>query len=120
ARYVWVDSWALERGLQRLQAALESDAEPAALDTLEQQLCSLYPGHFLPGETAAWAVERRERLRNRFLLSLEKLGAHHEARRDGSRALRCYQRGLDIEPLSETLHYRLMRCQRALGPVSFS
>jgi LuxR family maltose regulon positive regulatory protein len=115
ARYVWVDSWALERALQRLQAALGCDAEPAALDTLERQLCSLYPGHFLPGETAAWAVERRERLRNRFLLSLEKLGTHHEARCDGPRALRCYQHGVDIEPLSETLCYRLMCCHRALG-----
>ena len=113
ARYVWVDSWAVERALQRLEAALQSDAAPATLDSLERQLCSLYPGDFLSGDAAAWAVERRERLRNRFLLSLEKLGAHHEARRDGSRALRCYQRGLDIEPLSETLHYRLTVVKRA-------
>jgi len=116
ARYVWVDARAVERALQRLETGLRSDAtSPAELDCLERRLCSLYPGHFLPGEAGAWALEPRERLRGRFLRALEKLGAHHEARRDAPRALRCYQSGLDIEPRSETLHSRLMSCHRSLG-----
>ncbi len=115
ARYVWLDARAVERVLQRLEAALQSGAAPLELDVLERQLGSLYTGHFLPGETEAWALERRERLRNGFLRALEKLGTHYEARGDRVRAARCYQSGLEVEPLSETLYYRLICCYRSLG-----
>jgi DNA-binding SARP family transcriptional activator len=115
ARYAWVDGWAVERALQRLEAALQSGAAPSELDGLERQLCALYAGPFLAGETEAWTLARRERLRSRFLRALEQLGLRHEASGDWSRALRCHQSGLEIEPLAETLYYRLICCHRSLG-----
>jgi ATP/maltotriose-dependent transcriptional regulator MalT/DNA-binding SARP family transcriptional activator len=114
-RFVFVDAWAVERVLQRLETALQSAAAPAGLDALERKLGSLYAGHFLVEETGGWALERRERLRSRVLRALEQLGGHHEARGDWSRALRCHRTGLEIEPLAESLYYRLICCHRSLG-----
>ncbi|HEX6265440.1 MAG TPA: BTAD domain-containing putative transcriptional regulator [Burkholderiales bacterium] len=116
ARYVWVDSWALERALQVLERDLSTPGCPAAaLDGLEQHLQALYAGHFLAAESGSWALAQRERLRSRFLQGLEQLGRRHEARSDWTRAVRCYRRGLEVEPLAEGLYYRLMCCYRSLG-----
>jgi DNA-binding SARP family transcriptional activator len=115
ARYVWVDSWALERALQVLERDLSTPGCPAAaLDGLEQRLQALYAGHFLAAESGSWALAQRERLRSRFLQGLEQLGRRHEARSDWTRAVRCYRRGLEVEPLAEGLYYRLMCCYRSL------
>jgi len=114
-RFVWVDAEAAERVLQRLEAALQSSAAPSEIDALERQLWSVYAGPFLAGEPATWAVERRDRLHGRVLRAIEQLGAHHEARGDLSRAARCYENALEIDPDAETLYCRLIRCHRALG-----
>lgn len=112
APFVWVDSWTLERSVDALRSALENSR--AALVDLERGVHALYRGHFLPQETAPWALARREQLRSRFLHTLEHLGRHYEERADWNHAIRSYQRGLEIEPLAETLYYRLMCCYRSL------
>src|SRR5262249_427766 len=65
ARAVWVDSRALEHVLGRIEAALGSGEAAGALDALERRLYALYSGEFLAGETGAWAIAPRERLRER-------------------------------------------------------
>lgn len=114
-RYAWTDVRAIDGVLKRVEMALRSGAAPPELDALERQLHSLYAGPFLAGETGAWAVAHRVRLRSRLLRALQHLGAQHESRRDWTAALRCYERGLDVEPLAETLHCRLISCHRSLG-----
>jgi DNA-binding SARP family transcriptional activator len=115
-RYGWVDSRALERLLERADAALQAPASaPSLLEGLAQELFALYGGHFLAEEGAPWALPLRERLRSRFLRTLEQLGRHWEAGAAWEQAVRCYQRGLEAEPLAETLYYRLMCCYQRLG-----
>jgi LuxR family transcriptional regulator, maltose regulon positive regulatory protein len=74
----------------------------------------LYAGHFLAQETASWALPLRERLRSRYLRAIEELGRRFESLHDSAGAVRCYQRGLEVEPAAEALYLRLMCCHQAL------
>jgi DNA-binding SARP family transcriptional activator len=110
-----VDVWDLERLLDDTDDALRARLlVPAELDDRLRRLCALYAGHFLAQETAPWALPLRERLRSRFLRAIEELGRRFESEHDGAGAVRCYQRGLEVEPAAEALYLRLMRCHQAL------
>jgi DNA-binding SARP family transcriptional activator len=111
-----VDVQDLEPLLDEMDGALRA-ATPrlADLEAWAGRLCALYAGHFLGQDTESWALPLRERLRSRFLRTLEALGQGLEAQHDGAGALRCYQRGLELEPLAESLYLRLMHCHQALG-----
>lgn len=110
-RCCWVDAWALERQL----AALER-AAPEALSRGAERLLDLYRGPFL-GDDAdhAWALSARERLRSKFLRALESVGMALGKAGDHEAAMRCFRRGLDVDPLAESFYRCLMRCCLALG-----
>ncbi len=100
ATLVWVDAFAFER---------------LAAEDGEQAL-ALYRGAFLPNDDdEAWTVTARERLRARFVRLVETLGARHEAAGDGARAMDCYRRGIEADPLAETFYQGQMRCLAAAG-----
>ncbi|TFZ05794.1 hypothetical protein EZ313_03815 [Ramlibacter henchirensis] len=111
-----VDVRALERLLDTTDEELRGRAlAPAELDERLRRLCTLYAGHFLAQESGPWALPLRERLRSRFLRTIEELGRAFEGRQDSTGAVRCYQRGLEVEPTAETLYLRLMCCHQAVG-----
>jgi len=99
SRYVWVDASALEHAL-----AGPSDfvGKPHAL--------SLYRGPFLGRDAPAWALPMRERLRSMLLRAIESAGRLHEERGQIENAIECYRRGIETDPLAETLYRRLMLC----------
>lgn len=99
-RYVWVDAWAFERELTR------AEHEPEVLE----RAVALYRGAFLDRDTTTWVLPMRERLRSMFLRAVEQLGARHEDRGHLAAAIECYRRGIEADPLAETLYYRLMLC----------
>jgi LuxR family transcriptional regulator, maltose regulon positive regulatory protein len=110
-----VDVWDLERLLDDTDDALRARVlTPTELDDRVRRLCALYAGHFLAQETASWALPLRERLRSRFLRAIEELGRRFESQHDNAGAVRCYQRGLEVEPAAEALYLRLMCCHQAL------
>ena len=81
-----------------------------------RRACAMYAGTFLPGDCdAAWAVQRRERLRGRFVRLVEQVGAGAEADSAWDEAIAWYRQGLEADELAETFHQGLMRCFRALG-----
>lgn len=81
-----------------------------------RRACALYAGMFLPGDCeASWAVQRRERLRARFVRLVEQVGTASEADSDWDDAIAWYGRGLEADELAETFHLGLMRCYRAQG-----
>lgn len=113
---VWVDSFGIERLFQDIDASLaEAATETPLVDRFTSRLLAAYPGHFLPEESGAWAIRRRERLRNRLLNTLQELARCFEVREAWDAAMRCYRRALEIEPLMENLWYRLMLCHKQLG-----
>ncbi|HUQ73835.1 MAG TPA: BTAD domain-containing putative transcriptional regulator [Burkholderiales bacterium] len=113
--HTWLDTAQFDDTVLDIEEHLAACAPAAKLDALEQDLHALYAGPFLPGETAAWAVAARTRLRRRFLQVVEQLGGHYEAAADWTRALSCYRKGLDAEPIAESLYLRVMCCHRSLG-----
>ena len=111
ARRVWVDTWAFERLVERLD---RGGAREPRHDTIDA-LLRLYPGHFLADDDAPWASSARDRLRGKFLRALGLLGDLSEAAGDWEEAVRMYQRGIELEELSEEPYRRLIVAYRALG-----
>jgi LuxR family transcriptional regulator, maltose regulon positive regulatory protein len=114
-RYVWVDFWALEHLLDQIDGGLQGAKDAERLKHLSDKAAALYCGDFLPGLTEPWCVSQRERLRNKFLRQLAALGRHWEQAGDGLQAIRCYQQGIEIDPLSEAYYQQLMLAYRDAG-----
>jgi DNA-binding SARP family transcriptional activator len=105
AAFCWVDAWAFERAMGRKEAQA-ADLERAV---------ALYHGQFLDADDAAWIVSPRERLRDKFLRGVERLGASFEASNDWAGAVDCYRHGISIDDLTEEFYRRLMLCHERLG-----
>jgi ATP/maltotriose-dependent transcriptional regulator MalT/DNA-binding SARP family transcriptional activator len=100
---VWVDAWALERGL-----ASTSPAE--VLEAL-----SLYQGAFLAeDEGESWSVAMRERLRGKFVHAVANHASRLETAQLHEEAIAWYLRGLDADSVVEPFYQGLMRCYHRL------
>lgn len=99
ARYLWADCLAFDRAAHHPQLADRG--------TLQRTL-NRYRGAFLQGESAPWAVAFRERLRAQYMRMAERLGSQLEREGDGSAAIDCYLRAIEVEPLAEALYRHLM------------
>ena len=119
---VWVDVWAFERAVNHAERLLGSFDQPQAMYELERsenRILSLYQGAFLEREaTRTWTLSLRERLRSKLLRHITEAGRVWETAGKWDRATRYYQKGLEIDPLLETLHQRLMCCFRHTGRVA--
>ena len=117
----WVDAWAYERLLGRLDELIKppvaTDAESTrAITHFATRVSALYRGPFLGGETdAAWAIAPRERLLSKFLCQLGALGRYWESAGEWGRAAQTYQKAIDASNLTEENYQRLMLVYRALG-----
>jgi ATP/maltotriose-dependent transcriptional regulator MalT/DNA-binding SARP family transcriptional activator len=112
ARCCWVDAWAIERLLGQAEKAWNRGArrdEPAGARLTEQAL-ALYRGAFLPEEDEPWTIQLRERLRNRLLRGVERLGHHLEEKGRWREAADRYQKALEVDPFVEEFYQRLMIC----------
>jgi DNA-binding SARP family transcriptional activator len=99
---IWVDAFAFER-----LTDVESTYEP---------VLALYSGTFLPADEAEpWTATMRERLRARFVSLSEKAGLRLESSGRLALAIECYRRGIETDPLAETLYQGLMRCYAMQG-----
>jgi ATP/maltotriose-dependent transcriptional regulator MalT/DNA-binding SARP family transcriptional activator len=105
AAICWVDAWAFERALGR--------KETHAVEL--ERAVALYHGPFLGADGEAWILSPRERLRDKFLRGVERLGASFEAGNDWAGAVDCYRHGVSIDDLTEEFYRRLMLCHQRLG-----
>jgi DNA-binding SARP family transcriptional activator len=114
ARYCWVDVWAFERLLGKMQRIRSRDTtgrEAYKLDELMQRILTLYQDHFLAKEeVTSWSVSMRERLRSKFIHGLLDLGRYWELHAFWDKAMQCYQRGLEVDDLIEVFYQRFMLC----------
>lgn len=118
----WVDVWAFERAVNHAERLLNRLDEPGVVKELarcEERLLSLYQGAFLEREaTQSWTLSLRERLRSKLLRHIIETGRAWEANSEWDRAIRYYHKGLEIDPLIETLYQRLMLCYRGTGRIA--
>jgi DNA-binding SARP family transcriptional activator len=106
----WLDVAAFEEALARAEAE-PPDSELAALrDAVE-----LYVGDLLAGWYDEWLLADRERLRQRYLATLERLIALHETRGEHLQAIQDAERLLRHDPLHEESYRLLMRLYDARG-----
>jgi two-component SAPR family response regulator len=109
-RQVWVDMWAFESELRAASVEDRSPGERLA------RLCELYSGHFLAQEIEkAWAVEKREILRERFVRAIGESARSYEKRGLWQEAAGVYQIGFEADSLAEEFHRGLIMCHRQLG-----
>jgi two-component SAPR family response regulator len=112
----WVDVWSFEQVVNYAEDLLVRLDEPGVgrqLVRCEERLFGLYQGAFLEREAIQpWALTLRERLRSKLLRHVAGAGKAWEAAGDWDRAIRYYQKGLEVDPLIEELYRRLMFCFR--------
>jgi DNA-binding SARP family transcriptional activator len=115
----WVDAWSFERLLNHSERLLARATNPAITRQLarcDERILNLYQGAFLEREAAQpWTLTLRERLRSKLLRYMQEAGRVWESSGEPDKAIRFYNRGLEIDPLTEQLYQRLMICYRELG-----
>lgn len=118
-RLCWVDVWAFERVVGQAGAGRNRGApdpgDPKIGETAELAI-ALYRGMFLPGETfCPQIITCRERLRSKFLRTVLRAGRRWENAGEWETALTFYQKGLEVDPLSEGLCRSLISCHLRIG-----
>jgi ATP/maltotriose-dependent transcriptional regulator MalT/DNA-binding SARP family transcriptional activator len=123
-RYCWVDAWAFERIFEQIEAESErigedetgeSGEDEEVLQLIEKGI-NLYQGHFLADESEEfWMTSYRERLRNKYLLLITRLGNYLQETEQWEKAVKNYQRALEVDNLAEDFYQHLMICYRHLG-----
>lgn len=113
-RYVHTDVWAFQERLRAARQRAEMQDETGARRLTEEALAH-YHGPFLVGEEHTWLFPLREQLAARFVAGLQTLAEDALRHGDHRQAETWYQRGLELEPLSERLYRGLIRCHLAAG-----
>jgi DNA-binding SARP family transcriptional activator len=116
----WIDVWELVDLLEKVEAAWKSSVPSAVLPTevlrLSEKAINLYRGHFLPGDsTNAWVLSCRERLRSKFLRLITRLGCYWEENHKWNAAIELFQKGLEVDALTEEFYRHLMFCHKEMG-----
>ncbi len=119
SRRCWVDAFAFESLLARIDAASHSGAVcPDGTKTADvaREAVALYRGPFLAGDPShPWITAVRERLRSKFLRAVAFLGGCLETEGKWKEAIACYRKGLEVDDLAEGFYQRLMICHQRAG-----
>lgn len=119
-RTCWVDAAACEQYIDAAENIIGAgDAQKGKIERYTAAVLHLYKGRFLAGTNLpSWAMSFRDRLHDRFLHFIERLGMYYEERSDINRALRVYRKGLETDDQVELFYQRLMGIYKSLGRTS--
>ncbi len=117
SRDCWVDCWAVDRLMRRMDAKLKSaESNDAEVENLSKRIERIYQGAFLGSDTpTAWSLSLRERLRSRYLRYITDTGRYWERAGQHVRAIECYRKGLETDNLMENFYRQLMHCHLQIG-----
>ena len=117
--YCWVDAWAFESLCNKAEGFWKSGKTEEELNKAVEMSCkaiALYRGSFFSSlSDEPWTLISRDRLRNKYLNLTGKLAAHWQRCQFMDRALECYQRCIEEEPIDEEPYFNLMVYYRQLG-----
>lgn len=117
-RYCWVDAWAFERLLGKVdgewERGLRHENGKQVINQTEKAL-RMYTGPFLAGDHEPWMLSIRERLRNKYLRNVKRLGQYWEQNGKLDKAVECYQKGLEVDDLTEEFYQSIMKCYQKMG-----
>ena len=117
SRYCWVDAWVFERLLGEVDGkGWTEDSIPLAQKAIGMYRGTFHRGTFLAKEIEhPWLISIRERLRSKFLRSLNQLGDYWCQTKQWGKALECFQKGLEVDDLAEEFCQGVMMCYQNLG-----
>jgi DNA-binding SARP family transcriptional activator len=115
-RLFWTDAWAFEQVIDEIDALFRRATTAAArVEKLCERLLQLYRGPlFGAGEDESWQVQAREKTRAKFIRAMTHIGRFWEQGGQHERALACYERCLEADPLAEGLYRNLIVCYQAM------
>ena len=119
-RVVWVDAWAFERLLSRMEEQIGGGAKAVrtAWDVTAARAFQLYRGRFLEREARfPWMQASTDRLQAKFVRLVMTLGRKRE-QISWDQAAHIYERGLEVDNLAEELYRRLVICYRERGQIA--
>ena len=117
-RHVWVDAWCFELVCSQIEQARASPGKAPGASALAARLLQHYGGEFLTGNDTYSVLSVRERLRSKFLRAVASLGKILEQQGDLEAAVRLYRHAIEVDPLAEEFHRRLMLCYRAQDRIA--
>jgi DNA-binding SARP family transcriptional activator len=120
ARVAWVDTWAFDHVCGRVEALLArggaGQVDDGDLARRRGQLLALYRGHlFGEGEVPSWSLPLRDRLRARFIRTVDAMGQRLEHVGQPGQAVALYRAALEQDNLAEEIYQRLIACHLARG-----
>ena len=107
-----------EQFLSLLRTADEKKKRGDAKDALSLygEAMEIYKGDFLPDELyASWADKKREELRRKFIELLDKTANLYERQGVAKKAIDCYKRAIQEDPLLEEAYQKLMSLYSSKG-----
>ncbi len=117
-RRFWVDVWAFEQAVDevdRLVKRSRGAPETSQVERLADRVMELYRGSlFADDPEEAWHVQPRERQRSRFIRAMTAIGRWWEEAGHFERALACYERCLEADPLAEGFYRNLIVCYQRM------
>jgi two-component SAPR family response regulator len=129
----WVDVWAFEtlaEHVESLRREIESAGQIPSLHNpktekyvhLLEKAVAMYHSHYLGNESdRPWAASFKERLKNKSLHIVTLLGDYWTKQQPArpqsamTKAIECYQRGIEIDDVAEEFYQKLMICYGKLG-----
>lgn len=117
-RLFWIDTWAFEQLVDEIDAAFRRSRTglgAARVEKLGERLFELYRGALFANDSdESWQVQPRERQRSRFMRVMTAIGRYWEECGQLDRALVCYERCLEADPLAETFYRSLIVCYQRM------
>ena len=87
----------------------EKAGDPKAALTAYNQALDLYRGDFLPEEVyAPWADMKREQMRHKYAEILKRVCKLYETLGAVKKAIECYKKAIEMDPLTEEFYQKLM------------
>jgi two-component SAPR family response regulator len=117
SRYCYVDAWAFERLVRRIEELWEESGSKVSAEEITRLIdkaVAMYRGSFLSADDEHWTLSFRERLQSKFLRLITKVCQYLEQTGQCEKAVEYYQRALEIDNLAEEFYQHLMVCYQHL------
>ncbi|WP_190303288.1 BTAD domain-containing putative transcriptional regulator [Methylomonas rhizoryzae] len=99
----WLDIWTLDELSRRL------DQQLIAAETVVRRLLAIWRGPFLPGQTGPGSEAKRLLLAAKFVRVMTQIGLTLVDQNKPECAIEAFRKAVEVEPLAEQLHYRLIK-----------
>jgi len=117
-RWFWLDTWALERAIASANEHLTAKGDLLDYDALMRNtnaVLELYAGLFMQDTDAAWALSARESWQTKYVRFLASVSRSLMESGHAEEAIRCLERGIEVDEMAEPLYRQLMASYEALG-----